>query len=111
MDLKIDDHLIDKAVEEKVKTLGLIPKDQLLGKTIGIDEFRKRYCGGKAKSWVRYFVFDQHPEVAYPENKDGWVIAPRKTSGIRSTVIFEYPAAKWMEDHRDEIDWFGRLEK
>lgn len=107
MELKIDDNLIDKAVEDKVKSLGLIPKDQLFGKTIGIDEFRKNYCGGKSKLWVRTFIFDEFPETNF--NEGGWCLAPHKEEGIRSTIIFEYEASKWMEAHRQEINWKGKL--
>ena len=84
-------------------------EDDLTGRTIGINEFRRKYCGGKSPEWVRTFVFDRFPEVDYA--KGGWVVNPHRAEGSRGTIIFEKKAAQWMESHQLDIDWNERLAK
>lgn len=93
-------------VKTVIKELHLVPEDNLKGVTIGIDEFRRKYCGGKASEWVRTFVFDKYPETNYVNG--GWVINPR---GGKKTIIFEYQAAAWMEEHKYELDWNAKVLK
>ncbi|WEV51641.1 DUF771 domain-containing protein [Lactobacillus sp. ESL0731] len=85
--------------KEFAKELHLVPEDDLMGKTIGIDEFRKKYCGGKHAEWVRTFILDVF--------KPDWVVNPHKQRV--KTIIFEYPAKKWMNEHYQEIDWNAKL--
>lgn len=106
MELVIPDGLIKEEVLKAVDNLGLVPKEQLLGKQIGIEEFRKKYCGRKSPSWVRTFIFDEFPETDFKNG--GWVINPH---GGRKTNIYEYEASKWMEDHKYDIDWNAKLER
>ena len=37
--------------------MGLVPKSTLVGRSIGIDEFRKKYCGGRSRAWVKEEIF------------------------------------------------------
>lgn len=83
MELLIDDKAINSAVLEAVDSLGLIPKEDAIGRTIDINEFRRKYCG--------------------------WVIAPHATSGIKKSIIFEYEASRWIEAHKREIDWSAKI--
>ena len=48
MELLIDDKAIKSAVLDAVDSLGLIPKEDAIGRTIDINEFRRKYCGGKS---------------------------------------------------------------
>lgn len=84
-------------------------EEDLTGRTIGINEFRRKYCGGKSPEWVRTFVFDRFPEVDYA--KGGWVVNPHRAEGSRGTIIFERRAAEWMDSHQLDIDWNARLAK
>lgn len=84
-------------------------EEDLTGRTIGINEFRRKYCGGKSPEWVRTFVFDRYPEVDYANG--GWVVNPHRSEGSRGTIIFERKAARWMDKHQLDIDWNERLAK
>ena len=52
MELLIDDKAINSAVLEAVDSLGLIPKEDAIGRTIDINQFRRKYCGGKSAPWA-----------------------------------------------------------
>lgn len=49
--------LIVQVVQEERPTL----EEEITGRTIGMDEFRKKYCGGKAAEWVRTYILDRYP--------------------------------------------------
>lgn len=97
--------LIEETIREQRPRL----EEDLTGRTIGINEFRRKYCGGKSPEWVRTFVFDRYPEVDYANG--GWVVNPHRSEGSRGTIIFERKAARWMESHQLDIDWNERLVK
>lgn len=107
MELLIDDKAINSAVLEAVDSLGLIPKEDAIGRTIDINEFRRKYCGGKSAPWVRLYIFDKFPETNFANG--GWVIAPHATSGVKKSIIFEYEASRWMQVHKREIDWSAKI--
>ena len=81
--------------------------DDLTGRTWNIDQFRKECCGGREKSWVRTFIFDEFPETNVENG--GFVVNPRRTAKGSKTIIFAKRASEWMEQHQDEIDWNARL--
>jgi hypothetical protein len=100
MQLTIDNSELTKAVDELMRSRGYVPESQLVGRTIGIKEFAKKYCYPHGIAWVKAeILYKFHP---------AWVadIAPGRGRGF---TIFEYPAAKWMEEHRDEIDWDAQI--
>lgn len=107
--LTIPNDEINKQVDERIKELGLVTKDELTGRTWGINKFRKECCMGKPAIWVRTFIFDEYPEVLFENG--GWCVAPHKTPGIKGTKIFAYDACKWMQKHQHDIDWFGKVEQ
>ena len=100
------DTLID-AIDEIMEKRGYVPAESLVGKTIKMKEFSEKYCGKKAPNWIRLFIFDEYPEVNVKNG--GWVGNPRRTEEGSKTIIFEKPAAEWMEKHRNEIDWNAKL--
>lgn len=75
-----------------IKSLFDKEKEEAEGATINIDEFRKKYCGGKGKEWVRVFIFDEFPEIDFENG--GFVVNPR---GGKKTIIFRKDAKKWIE--------------
>lgn len=107
MDLKIDDDILKDQIVQAIKSLKLVPEDQLIGIQWDINEFRKRCCLNKSANWVRTCIFDRYPET-WIEN-GGFVIAPHKTPGIKGTWINAYRATKWMQEHFDDIDWSEKL--
>ena len=107
IELPIPVSILTNAVDEIMKERGYVPSESIEGKTIKIKEFAHKYCGGKAMPWVRLFIFDEFPEVDFKNG--GWVVNPRKNEDGGTTLIFEKPAAEWMEKHRNEIDWNAKL--
>lgn len=95
--------LIQNTVQEMKPRL----EEDLTGKTLDINEFRKKYCGGKTAEWVRAKIFDRHPEINAING--GWVVNPRRTEYGSKTIIFAKKAAKWMAEHDNEIDWNEKL--
>lgn len=90
--------MVDQILEKK----GYLPLDlgydKLEGRTISIDEFRKRFCGGRSATWVKTHIF-------YPF-QPSWVVDVHPGKG-QAYTIFAKPAAKWMEKNRDKINWKG----
>lgn len=100
------DTLID-AIDEIMQKRGYVPAESLDGRTIKMKEFSEKYCGKKAPNWIRLFIFDEFPEVNVKNG--GWVVNPRRTEEGSKTIIFEKPAAEWMDKHRNDIDWNAKL--
>lgn len=100
MEIKIPEEEIRREVQRIVVDLNLVPKRDVVGKTIDLEEFRKKYCGGRSKAWVKQ-------EILYKFKPD-WVTDIHPSRG-RKIVIFEYPASQWMEEHRKDIDWKAKL--
>lgn len=88
---KISDEITERVLE-KVKTR---LKEETIGKVIGIKEFNRKYVK-KTPNWIKQYIFY--------EFKPDWVenIYPGKGTAFR---IHEHDAAKWMEEHRHQIDW------
>lgn len=101
----INEGYLTEMIEKIVKKVSPKIEEDLTGKTIDINEFRKRYCGGKSASWVRTMIFDEYPETNFENG--GWCINPHKAGS--KTIIFAKPAAKWMAEHDREIDWNEKL--
>lgn len=96
MQLTIDSSELTQAVDEVMRERGYVPESALIGRTIGIKEFAKKYAKPHGIAWVK-------ANILYPFEPD-WCsnIHPGKGGKI---TIFEYPAAIWMNEHRKEIDW------
>lgn len=101
----INEGTLVKLIQDTVKEMKPWLEEDLTGRTIGIDEFRKKYCGGKSTAWVRLFIFDEFSETDY--SNGGFVINPHKQGS--KTIIFEKTAAEWMEENRRRIDWDAQL--
>lgn len=107
MELTINPEDLKPLVDQLMATYGYIPADETVGKTIGMDEFRRKYCGGKAAEWVRTYILDRYPETNWENG--GWCVNPHRSEGGRKTIIFEKKAAFWMEAHQETIDWNEKL--
>ena len=106
MELINEGYLTDM-IEQIVKKVSPKVEEDLTGRTIDINEFRKLYCGGKSASWVRTMIFDEYPETDFENG--GWVLNPHK-NGVK-TIIFAKPASKWMAEHDREIDWNEKIKE
>ena len=96
MQVVIPPDQLEEAIQKAVIKLDLVPRNTLMGQTINLDEFRKKYCGGRSKQWVKQEIFYKF--------KPDWIDDIHPGRG-RKIIIFEYPAAEWMEKHRKEMNW------
>ena len=90
-----------------IKALFDKEKEEAEGATINIDEFRKKYCGGKGQEWVRLYVFDKFKKEIDFEN-GGFVV--NQHNG-KKTIIFRKDAKKWIEENYHRIDWNASIKK
>lgn len=96
MELTISEDELTNAVDEVMAKHGYVPIEQLVGKTISIQEFAQKYCYPHGKAWVKR-------NILYPFQPD-WCSNIHPGRGGKMT-IFEQDAAVWMQQHRKEIDW------
>lgn len=96
MELTISEDELTNAVDEVMAKRGYIPENQIVGRTISIDEFAQKYCYPHGKAWVKR-------NILYPFEPD-WCSNIHPGRGGKMT-IFEQDAAVWMQQHRKEIDW------
>ena len=96
MELTIPEDELTNAVDEIMSKRGYVPENQIVGRTISIDEFAQKYCYPHGKAWVKR-------NILYPFKPD-WCSNIHPGRGGKMT-IFEQDAAVWMQKHRKEIDW------
>ncbi|UNL61530.1 hypothetical protein [Limosilactobacillus mucosae] len=72
-----------------------------------LEDVRADLFAGKAKSWIRLYIFDAFPEIQIENgNPKAWVVGAHGTGKI--TKIYLPYARSWMHKHHDEIDWTAR---
>lgn len=96
MELTISEDELTNAVDEVMAKHGYVPIEQLVGKTISIQEFAQKYAKPHGTAWVKR-------NILYPFQPD-WCSNIHPGRGGKMT-IFEQDAAIWMQKHRKEIDW------
>lgn len=96
MELTISEDELTNAVDEVMAKRGYVPIEQLVGKTISIQEFAQKYAKPHGAAWVKR-------NILYPFQPD-WCSNIHPGRGGKMT-IFEQDAAIWMQKHRKEIDW------
>ena len=95
MELTISEDELTNAVDEVMAKRGYVPIEQLVGKTISIQEFAQKYAKPHGTAWVKR-------NILYPFEPD-WCSNIHPGRGGKMT-IFEQDAAIWMQKHRKEID-------
>ncbi|MGE9966182.1 hypothetical protein [Limosilactobacillus mucosae] len=74
---------------------------------VKLEEIRADLFAGKAKSWIRLYIFDQFPEVQIENGCQGaWVMGVHGTGNV--TKVYMPYARKWMHEHHDDIDWTAK---
>lgn len=74
---------------------------------VKLEDIRADLFAGKAKSWIRLYIFDQFPEIQIENRHPGaWVVGAHGTGKI--TKIYLPYAREWMHEHHDEIDWTAK---
>ena len=104
MELKLSD--VDlKALAEQIAPL--ITTTQPEPDWVKLEDIRADLFAGKAKSWIRLYIFDQFPEIQIENRQPGaWVIGAHGTGKI--TKIYLPYARAWMHDNHDRINWLGK---
>ena len=74
---------------------------------VKLEDIRADLFAGKAKSWIRLYVFDAFPEVQIENgNPKAWVVGAHGTGKV--TKIYLPYARAWMHDNHDRINWLGK---
>lgn len=104
MELKLSDADL-QALVEKIAPLISPAKPEL--DWVKLEDIRADLFAGKAKSWIRLYIFDQFPEVQIENHQPGaWVVGAHGQGKI--TKIYLPYARPWMHKHHDEIDWTAK---
>ena len=53
MQLAIEDSSLEQVVDLIMKKRGYVPENQIVGRTISIDEFAKKYAKPHGSAWVK----------------------------------------------------------
>ena len=96
MELTISEDELTNAVDEVMAKRGYVPENQIVGRTISIQEFAQKYAKPHGAAWVKR-------NILYPFQPN-WCSNIHPGRGGKMT-IFEQDAAIWMQKHRKEIDW------
>ena len=104
MDLKLSD--VDlQALAEQIAPL--ITTTQAEPDWVKLEDIRADLFAGKAKSWIRLYIFDQFPEVQIENGRQGaWVVGAHGQGKI--TKIYLPYARVWMHDNHDRINWLAK---
>lgn len=104
MELKLSDADL-QALAEQIAPL--ITTTQAEPDWVKLEDIRADLFAGKAKSWIRLFIFDRFPEVQIENRQPGaWVVGAHGTGKI--TKIYLPYARAWMHEHHDEINWTAK---
>ena len=105
MELKLSD--VDlQALAEQIAPLITTTQDE--PDWVKLEDIRADLFAGKAKSWIRLYVFDAFPEVQIENGHQGaWVAGAHGTGKI--TKIYLPYARAWMHEHHDDIDWTAKM--
>lgn len=104
MELKLSDADLQTLAEQIAP---LITTTQPEPDWVKLEDIRADLFAGKAKSWIRLYIFDQFPEVQIENgNPKAWVVGAHGTGKI--TKIYLPYARAWMHEHHDEIDWTAK---
>lgn len=87
MQLAIEDSSLEQVVDLVMKKRGYVPENQIVGRTISIQEFAQKYCYPHGSAWVKR-------NILYPFQPD-WCSNIHPGRGGKMT-IFEQDAAVWM---------------
>lgn len=104
MELKLSD--VDlQALAEQIAPL--ITTTQPEPDWVKLEDIRADLFAGKAKSWIRLYIFDAFPEVQIENgNPKAWVVGAHGTGKV--TKIYLPYARAWMHDNHDRINWLGK---
>lgn len=104
MELKLSDADLQALAEQIAPQISPIKHEP---DWVKLEDIRADLFAGKAKSWIRLYIFDQFPEVQIENGHQGaWVVGAHGQGKI--TKIYLPYARAWMHEHHDEIDWTAK---
>lgn len=104
MELKLSDADLQALVEKIAPLISPIKHEP---DWVKLEDIRADLFAGKAKSWIRLYIFDRFPEIQIENRQPGaWVVSAHGTGKI--TKIYLPYARAWMHEHHDEIDWTAK---
>lgn len=104
MELKLSDVDLQALAEQIAPLISPIKHEP---DWVKLEDIRADLFAGKAKSWIRLYIFDRFPEVQIENgNPKAWVVGAHGTGKV--TKIFLPYARAWMHEHHDEIDWTAK---
>ncbi|RDG21433.1 hypothetical protein DQM14_00565 [Limosilactobacillus fermentum] len=75
---------------------------------VKLEDIRADLFAGKAKSWIRLYVFDRFPEIQIENGHQGAWAKGAHGKGSVTKIYLPY-ARKWMHEHHSEIDWTAKM--
>lgn len=75
---------------------------------VKLEDIRADLFAGKAKSWIRLYVFDRFPEIQIENGHQGAWTKGAHGKGSVTKIYLPY-ARKWMHEHHSEIDWTAKM--
>lgn len=104
MELKLSDVDLQALAEQIAPLISPIKHEP---DWVKLEDIRADLFAGKAKSWIRLYIFDRFPEVQIENRQPGaWVVGAHGTGKV--TKVFLPYARAWMHEHHDEIDWTAK---
>lgn len=104
MELKLSDVDLQALAEQIAPLITITQPEPDWAK---LEDIRADLFAGKAKSWIRLFIFDRFPEIQIENHQPGaWVVGAHGTGKV--TKIYLPYARAWMHKHHDEIDWTAK---
>ena len=82
MELTISEDELTNAVDEVMAKRGYVPENQIVGRTISIDEFAKKYAKPHGSAWVKR-------NVLYPFQPD-WCSNIHPGRGGKMTIFADF---------------------
>ena len=106
--INVNEQVIRKIIKSEIKSeIDDLKKEELEGITWSLNEFRAKCVGGKARPWVKLFIFDNFADEIVVHGNKGWLV-PAQGKGTKN-IIFASRAKAWMEANRYRIDWRAKL--
>lgn len=75
---------------------------------VKLEDARADLFAGKAKSWIRLYIFDQFPEVQIENGQSGAWVKGSHGKGSVTKIYLPY-ARPWMHEHHDDINWTAKM--
>lgn len=97
--MQLDTATIDKLADAIVLRM---KKREYEDNTLKFEDARYDLFHGKSRDWIKYYIFDKHPEVL--TTNGGWITPPQQR-GVRIKIVDVNAAKEWLKNHSSKINW------